>query len=88
MKMICEFFDAAGEIRRERQPLLGTIAADNFFEARLVDGYLAALQGPYLRRVFVYAHHVVAVFGKARAGHQPNVSTPDDRYLQLLTPNF
>ena len=40
MKMICEFFGAAGEIGRERQPLLGTIAADNFFEARLVDGIL------------------------------------------------
>ena len=55
------------------------VAADQLFEARLVDRNPAALQRPDLGRVLVDADDVVAVLGEARARDQSDIPGSDDR---------
>ena len=53
--------DALGQRRGEGQPLLGTIPADHFLEAGLVDGYLSPLEHADLRSIAVNADDIVPV---------------------------
>ena len=60
MKTTSDARTALGQVGRERQPLLRAVPPHQLFEARLVDGDLAPVERPDLRRVLVDADDVVA----------------------------
>ena len=55
-------------------------------QSRLVDRQLAVLQALHLGRIVVDAGDGVAHFGKARAGHQPDVTGPDNADIHVSAP--
>ncbi|MNN74973.1 hypothetical protein D3C81_1912360 [compost metagenome] len=63
------------------------VAADQVFQAGLVDGNAALAQQGDLRRVHVQTHDVVAHVGQARSRHQPHVTGTHDRDFHACTPS-
>jgi len=76
--------DTLRDIRREMQAAGFGVAPDQRFEARLVDRDVPAIQLRDLVRIDVEAHHVVAKFRQAGAGHEPDVTGAYDGYFHVL----
>ena len=57
---------------------------DERVEAGLVDGDAAGIEVGDTRFVLVDAEHVKPEFGKAGAGHQPDISSSDDSYFHVM----
>src|SRR5439155_14391928 len=71
--------DRLRQRRRERQPVLLAIAADQLLEARLVDGHPAGAQYANLGVILVDTNDVVAAFGKTRTRNEPDIAGTNDR---------
>ena len=78
---------AARQSRGEGQTLFALVSPNKLLEPWLVNGDLPPLQHPDLGRVLVDADDLVAILGKARAGHQPDVASAHHRYLHLPCPS-
>ncbi len=73
--------DALLRAGRELEAALLEVTLHDCVQTGLVDGYLALLQSPDLGLVDIYADHVVADFGKARAGHEADVTGAKHRHF-------
>jgi hypothetical protein len=62
-----------GQVGGKAQTFLGPVAPDHLFQARLVDGHLAAVQGGNLRLVLIDTDDTVAVFGQTATDHEPDI---------------
>jgi hypothetical protein len=69
--------------RRERQTLLGDVAADQLLEAGLENRHPPLAERADLGSVPIDANHVVARFRETGARHQPHVAGPDDGNLHV-----
>jgi hypothetical protein len=78
--------DAGCCIRREPEASGRGIAADHRLEAGLVNRNLAPIERRDLVDVDVDAQHLIAHFGKAGTGHQPDVSGSEQRDVQRGIP--
>ena len=71
--------DGRGQRRRERQPLLAQVSAQQLLEPGLVDRHLAGLERTHLGGVLVHAHHVVPALRKAHTRHEPHIPSSNHR---------
>ena len=60
-------------------------APQHFLKARLVDRHAAIVENFDLARIDVHAKHVIADFGKARAGYETDVTRADDGHFHTLS---
>ncbi len=66
MKTMSDVLHGRGQVGIEQQPAFPVISANDFFEARFVDGHLPIREGSDLRGVLVEADDFVSVFREAR----------------------
>ena len=81
MKMIEDCRTAFVRTRGEDEALLGGVALHHLFEAGLVDGHPPAPEQANLGGILVDTDDVVAVFGEACSGDQPDVAGADNGNL-------
>ncbi len=78
--------DGAVDIGGELQPAGRHVAANHGFQSGLVDRHATLLQHVDLGSVDVEAQHVIADFGQARAGDQPDIAGTDHRDFHAAIP--
>ena len=81
MKMICDCRTPLASAVVNVSRFSALVAPDHLLQAGLVDRDLPSLEHPDFRRILVDANDLVTVFGEARAGHEANVASSNNRYL-------